>query len=49
MLIADYYSIVPDPNTIYYMYNSIRLFYENGGGDAYIISVGTYGASQKHP
>jgi len=31
-----YYSIVPDPNTIYYLYNSIRLFYENGGADAYI-------------
>jgi phage tail sheath protein FI len=44
-----YYSIVPDPNTIYYLYNSIRLFYENGGGDAYIVSVGTYGAPSKNP
>lgn len=41
---STYYSIVPDPNTVYYLYNSIRLFYENGGGDAYIVSVGTYGA-----
>jgi len=41
---SDYYSIVPDANTVYYLYNSIRLFYENGGGDAYIVSVGTYGA-----
>lgn len=39
-----YYSIVPDPNTVYYLYNSIRLFYDNGGGDAYIVSVGTYGS-----
>ncbi len=39
-----FYSILPDPNTIYYMYNSIQLFYQNGGGDAYIVSVGTYGA-----
>ncbi|WP_316839307.1 phage tail sheath family protein [Pedobacter gandavensis] len=38
-----YYSILPDPNTIYYMYNSIELFYQNGGGEAYIVSVGTYG------
>ena len=38
-----YYSIAPDPSTIYYLYNSIRLFYENGGADAYIVSVGTYG------
>lgn len=45
---GTFYSIVPDPNTVYYLYNSIRLFYENGGGDAYIVSVGTYGpASQK--
>ncbi len=46
---TDYYSIVPDPNTIYYLYNSIRLFYENGGADAYIVSVGTYGAPSKAP
>lgn len=34
------YTLDPDPNTIYYLYNSIRLFYQNGGGDAFIISVG---------
>ena len=45
LLNGTYYSILPDPNTIYYLYNSIRLFYENGGGDAYIVSVGTYGSS----
>lgn len=44
-----YYSILPDPNTIYYLYNSIRLFYLNGGGDAYIVSVGTYGPASKKP
>ena len=43
------YSIVPDPNTIYYLYNSIRLFYENGGGDAYIVSVGKYGSPSGSP
>lgn len=43
-----YYSIVPDPNTIYYLYNSVRLFYENGGGDAYIVSVGSYGPPSKN-
>lgn len=30
-------------NNVFYMFNSIRLFYANGGGPAYIISVGTYG------
>lgn len=37
------YAVLPDPSTIYYLYNSVRLFYQNGGGDAYIVSVGTYG------
>lgn len=44
-----YYSILPDANTIYYLYNSIQLFYQNGGGDAYIVSVGTYGDPSKTP
>ncbi|SDJ09505.1 phage tail sheath family protein [Chryseobacterium jejuense] len=44
-----YYSIVPDPHTIYYLYNSVRIFYENGGGDAYIVSVGTYGPPSRKP
>ena len=46
---GKFYSILPDPNTIYYMYNSIRLFYENGGGDAYIVAVGGYGEPSKKP
>lgn len=43
----QYYSILPDPNTIYYLYNSVRLFYQNGGGDAYIVAVGPYGPPSK--
>ncbi|KYG74939.1 hypothetical protein EV198_0548 [Roseivirga ehrenbergii] len=38
------YTLDPDPNTIYYLYNSVRLFYQNGGGTAYIVSVGGYGS-----
>lgn len=26
----------------YYLYDSLRLFYDNGGGDCYIVSVGNY-------
>jgi hypothetical protein len=40
---SEYYSILPDASTIYYLYNSIKLFYQNGGGKAYIVSVGGYG------
>ncbi len=44
MIIAGkYYSLLPDPATIYYFYNSVRLFYQNGGADAYIVAVGSYG------
>ena len=46
---GNYYSIVPDPNTIYYLYNCVQMFYANGGGDAYIVSVGNYGAPSKNP
>lgn len=50
MMINDqYYTVLPDPNTIYYLYHSIQLFYQNGGGDAYIVSVGTYGPSSGNP
>lgn len=34
------FDVLPDPSTIYYLYNSLKLFYQNGGGTAYIISVG---------
>ena len=29
----------------YYMYDSLRLFYANGGGDCFIVSIGKYPAS----
>ncbi len=37
------YSLVPDDGSvIYYLYNSVRLFYQNGGATCYIVSVGQY-------
>ncbi|MEL6560033.1 MAG: phage tail sheath C-terminal domain-containing protein [Bacteroidota bacterium] len=41
---GDIYTIEPDPNTIYYLYNSVQLYFANGGGEAYIVSLGSYGA-----
>ncbi|WP_395753719.1 phage tail sheath family protein [Prosthecobacter sp.] len=35
--------LLPDPSTIYYLYNSIKLFYQNGGSTAFIVSVGLIG------
>lgn len=40
---GEVYQIKADPNSIYYLYNAIKLFYQNGGGAAYIVSVGGYG------
>jgi phage tail sheath protein FI len=36
------YKLTPAEKTQGYLFNSLRLFYQNGGGSAYIISVGTY-------
>lgn len=41
---GDMYTIEPDPATIYYLYNSVKMFFQNGGGTAYIVSVGSYGS-----
>ena len=46
---GSFYSILPDPATIYYMYTSVQLFFQNGGGEAYIVSVGSYGEPSGKP
>ena len=43
------YDIEPDPGTVYHLYNSIKLFYANGGGVCYVVSVGPYGAAVGSP
>ncbi|MEO1261778.1 MAG: phage tail sheath C-terminal domain-containing protein [Bacteroidota bacterium] len=43
------YTVEPDPNTIYYLYNSVKMFFQNGGTNAYIVSVGSYGAASGAP
>ncbi|MCP3100290.1 phage tail sheath subtilisin-like domain-containing protein [Myxococcus sp. K15C18031901] len=37
-----YYDLVPTAGTKYILFNSLRLFYANGGGTAYVVSVGGY-------
>lgn len=34
--------LTADISNSYFMYDSLRLFYDNGGGDCYIVSAGTY-------
>ena len=46
---GELYAIEPDPGTIYYLYNMIRQYFQNGGGEAYVVSVGTYGKPTGSP
>ena len=46
---GDIYTIEPDPNSIYYLYNSLVLFFQNGGSQAYIVSIGAYGPTSGSP
>lgn len=39
------YNLQPHPGTIYHLYHCLQLFYANGGGSCYIVSVGTYPAN----
>lgn len=43
---ADY-SLKLDPESQFHLYNSLRLFYSNGGGACYITSVGNYSSGVK--
>lgn len=43
------YAIEPDPATVYQLYASVLLFFQNGGRDAYIVPVGTYGRASGQP
>ena len=36
------FDLIPDKKTQFNLYNSLRLFYANGGGVCYIVSVGSY-------
>lgn len=38
--------VTVNPNNTFYLFNSIRLFYANGGSNCYILSVGTYGVNK---
>ncbi|MDB4539843.1 phage tail sheath family protein, partial [Saprospiraceae bacterium] len=41
------YSLKLNPESQFHLYNSLRLFYANGGGACYIISVGDYSKGAK--
>ena len=43
------FDLPPVPNQTFLLYQSMKLFYDNGGGDCWIVSVGDYeGRRQRH-
>jgi phage tail sheath protein FI len=37
------YTLEQSPNSSFYLYNSLKLFFDNGGADCYVVSIGQYG------
>lgn len=37
-----YYELTPTATSTFNLYNSMRLFYANGGGNCYVVSIGDY-------
>lgn len=45
----EYYRLVPTSSSRFYLYNSLRLFYANGGQTALVVSAGDYTAGGTQP
>lgn len=43
-----YHHMTADQNTQYYCYQSVKMFFDNGGKHAFIIAVGTYGKATQN-
>lgn len=43
------YVLEQSPNTTFFLNNSLKLFFDNGGSDCYIISIGQYGDPDNPP
>ncbi|TDG95292.1 phage tail sheath family protein [Cardinium endosymbiont of Culicoides punctatus] len=41
------YILEQSQNSTFYLYNSLKLFFDNGGADCFIVSVGQYGDADK--
>lgn len=42
-------NFIPKSNTLFYLYESVKLFYQNGGAVCYIVAIGTYGEKTVKP
>ncbi|MBL9170933.1 MAG: phage tail sheath family protein [Verrucomicrobiales bacterium] len=48
-LSGQHYDLEPDPGSVYYLFSSLKLFFQNGGGPCYVISIGSYGPISGKP
>jgi len=48
-LTEKYYSLTQTNNSRFNLYNSMRLFYANGGGNCFVVSVGRYRDGNRDP
>ena len=42
IMLDKHLNLTAKPGTLFYMYESVKLFYQNGGASCYIIAIGTY-------
>ncbi|MEM9897718.1 MAG: phage tail sheath C-terminal domain-containing protein, partial [Bacteroidota bacterium] len=49
ILLDKHLTATPKPGTLFYMYESVKLFYQNGGATCYVVAVGTYGGDAVKP
>ena len=43
------YVLEQDANSHFFLYNSLKLFFDNGGADCYVVSIGQYGDVSNPP
>lgn len=46
---TGYYKVVQAPDSTFYLYNAMRLFYANGGGNCYVVSCGNFSGGLDNP
>ncbi|GAA3625699.1 phage tail sheath family protein [Flavivirga jejuensis] len=49
IMLDKHLSLTPQAGTLFYMYEAVKLFYQNGGASCYVIAIGTYGGGTVKP
>ena len=49
VMLDKHLTLTPKPGTLFYMYESVKLFYQNGGATCYVVAIGTYAGGTIKP